>query len=358
MKSTPVFTLDVLVSDNGSPILSDTDPAQVTINLTNVNEAPIVGDGESYQTIGNTLLEVAGTKAAADPFVFVSGNLLLNDSDPEGDPIHTVLASATTGAVVTIATDGKFTYLPPAGVTSDSFTYRVVDKAGLFTTGTVSITLLGRVWYVKNNQTPGGLGRSTDPFDTLSEARTASSAGDTIYVFYGSGNTTGQDAGIMLKNNQRLIGAGVALTVPVQVNGGPNPTPLLAAGLMPLIKNAAGSGVSIVSGSAEVSGLNIAATGSAIDATYSTGGGTLTIQKNNISAAGAKGINVSPISIGSVTVKVTDNSITSTGNGFEMAVSGTAAAQLDFSRNIVSSVGKGVWVDRTGGALTVTGFAR
>ena len=39
-ETTPSFTLNVTVTDNGNPQLSDT--AVITINLTNVNEPPVV----------------------------------------------------------------------------------------------------------------------------------------------------------------------------------------------------------------------------------------------------------------------------------------------------------------------------
>ncbi len=152
----PSFTLTVQVTDSGSPALTGT--AEITINLLNLNEAPIVA-GESFQSIGNTLLQVASTGSSPAPRIFVTGSLLTNDSDPDaGDQIHAGSASASSGAVVNLAADGTFTYLPPAGSTSDSFTYTVIDQGGLSTTGTVSIELLGMVWYVKNNAAAGGSG--------------------------------------------------------------------------------------------------------------------------------------------------------------------------------------------------------
>jgi hypothetical protein len=42
---------------------------------------------------------------------------------------------------------------------------------------TVGVSAVGnRIWFVKNNQAAGGVGRSNDPFDTLIEARTPSTA--------------------------------------------------------------------------------------------------------------------------------------------------------------------------------------
>ncbi len=201
-------------------------------------------------------------------------------------------------------------------------------------------------------------GRSTDPFDTLAEAQTASLAGNTIYIFSGDGTTNGQGAGIALKASQRLVGSGVALELPVAVNGGSSPTILLPAGQRRLITNnlPGGSGVSITSISAEVLGLNLAGTQNAIDATYSgTASGTLTIANNTIRAAGAEGIDINPASTGTVTVTARNNAISATGNGFDMNVTG-GTSLLDFSSNTLIAGATGINILRTSGSLTITGF--
>lgn len=330
-EATPVFVLTVSVSDNGSPVL--TDNATVTITLNNVNEAPIVV-GESYQTVGNTKLFVAASTTADDPRIFVVGNLLDNDSDPDvGDTFTSSLDHASIGAEVTITSDGEFTYLPPAGATADSFTYKVTDLAGETTIGTVNIQMVGKVWYVNNAaSTTTGLGRSTDPFNTLAKAEAASGVGDTIYVYYGLGNNTGQSNGITLKANQRLIGAGVSLEIPASVNAGANPTVLLPAGDKPFIANtlASGNGVTISAGGAEVRGFNIGGAANAIDVTF-----------NGVAGA---------------TVVVKDNILSASGNGFDMQ-SSNGSAYLDFSNNVISNAVQGAWIINTAGVLTITGFA-
>ena len=122
------------------------------------------------------------------------------------------------GGSVVLQDDGDFTFKPAASTScsdvSDSFDYTVSDQntpiAGT-DTGTVTIAITGCVWYVNNND-PGNAGTSTAPFDTLAQAQSSSVAGDTIFVFKGSG-TTGYDAGIDLKDNQRLIGEAANLQV-------------------------------------------------------------------------------------------------------------------------------------------------
>lgn len=352
------FTLGVVVADSGTPILIG--QAEVTIHLTDVNEAPVVS-GETYQAVGNTLLEVAAASAEPAPRIFVAGSLLANDSDPDaGDTLRCELNAASAGAVVTVKTNGTFTYLPPAGAASDSFTYRVIDAQGLSTTGTVTIELVGRVWYVKNNAPAGGSGRSADPFNTLASAQAASKAGDTIYVHYGNGTITGQNAGITLKDSQRLIGAGAALELPAAVNGGPNPTPLLPADEQPWIHNttSGGSAVTINNVSAEVRGLNIAASGSAVDAVYSDPAeASLTITDNTIRGAGAEGIDIDTSSNRTLTAQVHNNAITATGSGFDLRAA-AGSTRLAFSNNSLTSSASGIVITRTGGTeLTITAFA-
>jgi Ca2+-binding RTX toxin-like protein len=88
-----------------------------TINLAPVNDAPVANH--------DTITAVTGT--------LKTGNLLLNDSDVDGEVLSAVPASFTTarGGVVTIAANGQFTYQNYDGlVGADSFAYTVVDGNG------------------------------------------------------------------------------------------------------------------------------------------------------------------------------------------------------------------------------------
>ena len=236
-------TVTVFLQDNGGTANGGVDSSpSVTfvITVNSVNDPPSAGN-DSYQTIGNTVLQVAGAQSVASPAVFVVGSVLSNDSDVDSGPLTASLISVTPGAAVTMNPDGTFVYLPPVTYAgSDTFTYQVSDGSAT-ATATVTITLVGRVWYVNNQGT--GDGRSTSPFGILANAQASSVVNDTIFVYAGDGTTLGQNAGFALKSGQRLIGQGVALTVPVSVNGGPNPTVLLAAGSKAKITNTAGHGV-------------------------------------------------------------------------------------------------------------------
>jgi hypothetical protein len=194
-----------------------------------------------------------------------------------------------------------------------------------------------KVWYVKNDAAAGGLGRSTDPFDTLAEAQTASAANETIYVFQGDGTTTGQNIGITLQSGQRLIGEGVALTVPVSVNGGANPTTLRAAGSQPQIDNTGGNGVSVTNiSNVEIRGLNIAGSDNAVDVTTSgANSGSFELANNTIRSAGTDGIDVNGGGSGTLTVNIHDNTVTSTGNGIDILRTAGNVNITTFDDNVV-----------------------
>lgn len=340
--------LNVIFTDqlNGNLSLSGTATA-----------SPIVVD-ESYDTIGNTQLQVAGTQTIASPGLFVNGSVLSNDIDPQGGTLTVTAITngpTTQGGTVTLNTDGTFIYTPQAGDANvaDTFTYTVNEPDGKTATGTVTINIANaRVWYVRNNASSGGLGRSGDPFDTLAEAETASAANDIIYVFFGNGTTSNQSLGIALKSGQRLIGEGVALAVPVSVNGGPNPTVLRAAGMQPMLDHTT-AGSSAVSATdvipAEIAGLNLAGNTNAIDWTTNAafaGSGTLLIHDNTVRAAGAEGIDLNAGGTGSIALGVYENLMTATGNALDIMRTNGTLTITTFHDNLVSgnTVGTGIAV--------------
>src|SRR5260370_40887415 len=51
--------------------------------------------------------------------------------------------------------------------------------------GTVTLNLSNRVWYVKNNAAGGRNGQSQAPFNTLAAAQAASAASDLIFAYTG-----------------------------------------------------------------------------------------------------------------------------------------------------------------------------
>jgi len=71
-------------------------------------------------------------------------NVLVNDSDPDGDTLSIKSADATSaqGGAVTNNSDGTFTYTPKAGFSgNDNFNYIASDGNGGETQGVVNITV-------------------------------------------------------------------------------------------------------------------------------------------------------------------------------------------------------------------------
>jgi Ca2+-binding RTX toxin-like protein len=109
-------------------------------------------DSAGLTAIGMATITVNAPPAAvADKFTgtanhTVTGNVMLNDNDPNGLAISVTAAtlmSAHGGTVVQKA-DGTFTYTPATNfVGTDSFNYTLKDSAGLTATGTATITING-----------------------------------------------------------------------------------------------------------------------------------------------------------------------------------------------------------------------
>ena len=309
-----------------------------------VNEPP-VANADSFETVGNTLLEVAATSATTAPRVFVSGNVLANDNDGNGGApgvglsITNAGTFATANGSITIAAGGTFNYLPNAGFTgTDTFAYTVSDGIGTGT-GTISINVLTqRVWYVKNDAVAGS-GTSASPFNTLAAAVGASAANDTLYVFAGDGTTANQNAGAVLKAGQRLIGEGVALDVVATVNGAVNPT-LRAAGSRPLVGNSAGNGVTLASANT-VRGLDIGA--SSGTALFGSSVGALVANNASVNTTGQA---LDLTGVGVPTVNVALDSVTSTGGARNVSLAGLGGTV---------SLGTGALSGATGNAFDVSG---
>ena len=99
------------------------DVATVTITINPVPDPPVVNvDGriDSYQVVSGTTLAVKAP------------GVLINDKDPDGDPLTASLVSGTAHGTLSLSSDGSFTYKPNAGyVGTDGFTYQARDPSGL-----------------------------------------------------------------------------------------------------------------------------------------------------------------------------------------------------------------------------------
>ena len=90
-------------------------PATVTIAIAQPNRPPVAVD-DSYTANEDAVLVVSAP------------GVLLNDLDPDGDPLSAVIATAPLHGTVALGGAGAFSYTPFPGYSGpDSFTYRVGD---------------------------------------------------------------------------------------------------------------------------------------------------------------------------------------------------------------------------------------
>ena len=101
------------------------DEGTVTVSVGAVNKSPVA--------------VVDSVKGEED--TLITGNVLENDTDDDGDTLSAALSSEPTNGIVVLNTDGSFEYTPNANFNgSDSFTYTVSDGE-LTDAGTVNITV-------------------------------------------------------------------------------------------------------------------------------------------------------------------------------------------------------------------------
>jgi VCBS repeat-containing protein len=346
-----------------------------TISINDVPEPP-VADNDAFDFIGNTELRV-DLDAASTPHALATTpttfGVLDGDSDPEGGALTVsqitgcgdlsapYTCATANGGTVTMESNGRFSYTPKEGDTTatDSFQYVVRDPTSLTATGTVVLTRFGRVWYMKNDAAAGGLGRSNDPFDTLAEAQTASSANDYIFVYFGDGTTTNQSSGIALKNGQHLIGEfdglkitfspaiifnGAAGTTSVTLLAKPAADACSGNPCRPFLDDTVAGAPEGVGATdvipAEIVGLNLAGNVNAIDWSTSaaiSGAGTLTIRDNIVRSAGADGVDINLAGTGAVNLAFHNNNLAAAGTGLDIQETGTGSLTIPaFNDNAVS----------------------
>jgi Bacterial Ig domain len=102
------------------------DTATVSVNVSNVNDAPSAADDSA---------------AVAEDGGPVAVGVLANDSDPDGNPLAVVAATQGTNGSVTF-NSASASYTPNPNFSGpDSFTYTVSDGAGGFDTATVHVNV-------------------------------------------------------------------------------------------------------------------------------------------------------------------------------------------------------------------------
>ena len=124
------ITLDASWQDVGGGV-TDTDTISTTFDVVvkPVNDVPVAVD-DFYTVLGNTTLNTPAP------------GLLVNDSDPESNPltVNTMPVTGPSNGVVVLSADGSFTYTPTTGFSGvDSFEYEISDGQGGTTTATAYI---------------------------------------------------------------------------------------------------------------------------------------------------------------------------------------------------------------------------
>jgi hypothetical protein len=271
--------------------------------------------------------------------------------------------ASANGGSFDVDPDGSFTYVPPPNFTgTDSFTYQVSDGADA-TMGTVNVTVTNVVWYVRDvvdaNNAAGGDGRSTNAFETLADAQTASGNGHYIYVFEGNTATTPLVGGIALKDGQKLWGQGIDLDLPgfpdvVTATNKPRLRTTTASTDVVTVPATAGNRQNV-----EIRGLDLEATGATSNAIDATSSGAnqlgLTISDITVRGATAEGVDVNHGSTGAATLAFSDNDLTATGTAADVERSSTGLLFITaFHDNVVqgTSAGPGLAVRGTGGVVT------
>ena len=374
-------TVTVALQDNGGIANGGVDTSasvQFTITVTAVNDGPTAA-ADAWDTLGNTELRVdfAGGLTPKIVDTTTSGNGVAdNDSDPEGDPfIITGIVGCSDvtapfdctlgdGSKVSMLANGSFSYTPGPGNTTGSFQYTLTDIPTLgspaSSTGTVTITIFDMIWYVNGTAVAGGNGTSIAPFQNFVSLNGPGGVGDvdnpgaTIFV-----HTSAVTGSITLESNQKLWGEGVGLATTHNLNGNGSPQVLVAPGIKPTVVSGTDTVTVLEVAGVDIAGLDLQSTGgNAIDVTSfgaspATGA---TIHDNVISAAAAEGIDVNANSASGTTALVTNTSITSVGNGFDVTNGGGSAIVSYTNGTITSTAGSGIRMDGTGGNLTVTGL--
>lgn len=216
-------------------------------------------------------------------------------------------------------------------------------------------------FYHVNNTAKSGNGTYESPFPTLVEAQSIAQAGDTIFVNYGNGTSSGMSNGITLKDRQNLFGS--SIEHPINTTIGTITIPAMTPGNYPMILSTTLSNPGItLANDNTVRGIAIgSSSGSGV---YGSGvqiGSR--IQKNLIldngsgagSDAGIMLLLASDVQI-EKTFEISDNIITGSASGNDgifigqadgTPINGTASIDLLITRNdIIGNPSEGIHISR------------
>jgi uncharacterized repeat protein (TIGR01451 family) len=347
------ITYTVTVTNNGTDAtnvqLNDTIDANTTLVPGSVATQPIAAD-DSYSVLGNVRIQPS---AAA--------GLLANDCDPDNGGVCSSAgltasgpATSAQGGNVSVNANGSFSYNPPPGYEGpDSFTYTVTDPTGKTDTATASFTVSDVVWFIDNAAAAGGDGRLTNPYNSLASVSNGGDLDEPFDVIFVHEGNAPYGGGIVLENNQRLVGQGTSLdaalatfgiTVPLHSDARP------AATSAPTLSNAAGDVITLANSNA-VYYVNPAASAAGSSAVAGSGVGGNALVNVGASAGGsANGVSLSNLSGG---FTMTGGTVAGNSSGTAVSVSGGAASVSFNGVSISQNGGRVVDVqNRTGGAVS------
>ena len=122
-----VYTFDVVVTDNGTPALSDAETITVMVN--EVNIAPVAMEDRYTVTQGGTL-------------AIGSTGVLTNDSDADHHDLSAWVVDGPDRGTLELDADGSFVYANTGETDNDdSFIYRISDGSGGHATAIVTIVV-------------------------------------------------------------------------------------------------------------------------------------------------------------------------------------------------------------------------
>jgi uncharacterized repeat protein (TIGR01451 family) len=120
---TNIATITATTSDSNASNNSS------SVSVTVANVPPVAAD-DIYTVTENT------------PLTVMAPGVLVNDTDPNGDPLTAVLVTNPQPGMLNLHADGSFTYTPPHGFFGVvTFSYRAYDGLADSNTATVTITV-------------------------------------------------------------------------------------------------------------------------------------------------------------------------------------------------------------------------
>ena len=308
------------------------DPATLTVTVSGANDAPVANDDAAVTDEDNP----------------VSGNVLSNDTDVDGEALTVTNPGTYTGTygTLTLAADGSYTYTPNAlaqdldlgDSVQDVFTYTASDGT-VSDTATLTVTVNGAddgpqtVWYIDNSAVGStNEGTQANPFTSIAAFNAAQGTvdgpqdGATVYLLQGTGTYAEAD-GINLLDGQILIGVGQPVIAPLAGNG---------------IDLADDNNVSGVDIAVSAGNVGIEDDGSSV--------GNLVISDVGISGAGQ----IVDLDTGG-TLDVTLNSAASTGSsGGAIDLAGVGGSFTVTGATTIAGVHSGGGIDITGSSVAAT----